>query len=222
MQTWTDNIYQEDNDAQTDLQNIENNFLCLKSMFSGAAAPGAAIRSPFMPWFDTGQDVLKFRDSLDAEWFGLFHGDSSQKIWVYRNGALTGWAIDSSVFDKVLTIKGGATYVNGGDDTQGSWNSPAGSSHNHQFVKSNAPSTPDEVWDVGGNEVDIPHTNIELIYDGNPYPPIIFGIGMMRDHASDPDWAEALDDSYTSNSVVNSFYQYRPAAGVGTLQSLDL
>jgi len=54
-QNWADNVYQSDHEGATDLQNMENNFACLKSMFSGASAPSNPVAG--MPWFDTAQKV---------------------------------------------------------------------------------------------------------------------------------------------------------------------
>jgi len=56
-QTWTDNPFASGNVGQTDLQNMENNFLALKSMFSGAGAPANAVAG--MLWHDTGNNLIK-------------------------------------------------------------------------------------------------------------------------------------------------------------------
>jgi len=218
---WTNNTYQEGNSAQSDLANMEANFACLRSMFSNATEPGSSIRVPYMPWGDTIQDVLKFRDDDESEWFGIFHGDVDQKIWIYRDDQLLGWVIDEDVSDVLLAIKGGGTYVTGGIDTQGTWSCPAGSSHNHQLYKSNAPSDADEVWDKNGDEIDIPY-GIGLTYPGVPWPPDRFVIAPVIDGSTSAGEVAALDDCYTDNNTIVSFYHYRPAAATGTLQSLDM
>ena len=117
-QTWTDDTFAAGHVAQTDLQNMENNFAALKSSFSGAAQPAGAVAG--MPWFDSTQKVLKTRDNANAAWLGLFHGSVDSKILVYDDDVLDGYARDAGVIDKVIALKGGATYVAGGA-TAGSW-----------------------------------------------------------------------------------------------------
>ena len=120
-QTWTDDPFASGNVGQTDLQNMENNFLAMKSMFSGASAPANAVAG--MPWFDTAQKVKKTRNNDNDAWLGLFHGDASQKILVYDDSVLEGYLRDSSVTDKAVALKGGATYTTAGD-TAGSFTVP--------------------------------------------------------------------------------------------------
>ena len=153
-QTWTDDSYAAGHVGQTDLQNMENNFLALKSSFSGGSAPSNPIAG--MPWFDTAQKVLKTRDNANAAWLGLFHGSVDSKILVYDDDVLDGYARDAGVTDKVIALKGGATYVTGGAPA-GSWtiggitaanesahthsHTHTGPSHNHKaydFVDSNS------------------------------------------------------------------------------------
>ena len=81
--------------GQTDLGNMEKNFAALKSLFSGASQP--ASMAACHPWFDTSKHVLKVRNDGDSAWYGLMHGDASQKMWIYRNAAMSGWAVDSGV-----------------------------------------------------------------------------------------------------------------------------
>ena len=119
-QTWTTDCFAGAHEAQTDLQNMETNFATLKSLFSGTSAPSNTVAG--MPWFDTTKKVLKVRNTTDAAWVGLMHGDTSQKMWVYRNAAMDGWAVDGAagIQDKVLAVKGGTTYTTGAA-TAGSW-----------------------------------------------------------------------------------------------------
>lgn len=117
-QTWTDDVFDVGHAYNTDLGNMENNFAALKSLFSGAAQPGSMAACH--PWFDTAKHVLKVRNDGDSAWLGLMHGDVNHKLWVYRNAALSGWAVDSGVTDRVLSLKGGDTYTTGAA-TAGSW-----------------------------------------------------------------------------------------------------
>ena len=127
-QTWNDDTYASGHTGSTDLQNIENNLICLKSLFSGGSAPSNAVAG--MPWFDTTQKVLKYRNNANNAWLGVLHGDSSQKIMVYRNTAMDGYAIDSSITDRVIAVKGGSTYTAGGA-TAGTWTQP---NHTHTLA----------------------------------------------------------------------------------------
>ena len=117
-QNYTTDVFAAGHVAQTDLQNMENNFAVLKSCFSGAVAPADTVAG--MLWFDTAQKVLKTRNNADDEWFGLMHGDVSEKRLVYRDAALEGYARDATVTDKVIALKGGAVYV-AGAAAAGTW-----------------------------------------------------------------------------------------------------
>ena len=131
-QLWTNDSFAAGHVGQTDLTNMEKNFICLRTLFSGAAQP--ASMAACHPWFDTTKHVLKVRSDDDSAWYGLMHGDTSQKIWVYRNTAMTGWAVDAGVSDKVLALKGGATYTTGATSA-GTWTQPnhvhTGPNHDH-------------------------------------------------------------------------------------------
>ena len=112
-QTWTDDTFAAGHVAQTDLQNMENNFACLKSSFSGAAAPAGPVAGQL--WFETDQKVLKTRDAGNASWYGLMHGDIAEKRIVYRDAAMDGYARASTIVDKVVALKSTAgTWVTGG------------------------------------------------------------------------------------------------------------
>jgi hypothetical protein len=120
-QNYTIDSFDSSHVAQTDLQNMENNFAALKSSFSGASAPGNTVAG--MLWKDTTKNLLKVRNYNDSAWLGIMQASTSQKILVYRNAAETGWAIDSTETDKVIALKGGSTYTTGGA-TAGSWTLP--------------------------------------------------------------------------------------------------
>ena len=115
-QTWTDDSFAAGHVAQTDLQNMENNFACLKSSFSGAVQSAGVVEGTL--WRDTAKKVLKQYNG--ASWFGMFHGDATQKILVYDDTVLEGYLRDAGVTDKVIALKGGATYVTAGV-TAGTW-----------------------------------------------------------------------------------------------------
>ena len=214
-QSFTDDVYAAAHTAATDLQNIENNFAALKSTFSGAASP--ANTEAGMLWYDidagtSNQGVLKLRDDDDATWFGVMHADETHKIWVWRDSALDGWAVDAaSATDMVLSLKGGATYVTGAT-TAGSWTLPdhaltvaemaahthgSGGTHGHTakyWISSGGASTIDRRT-VGNYE-----ERDQNIISAGAHEHTSVGGGGSHNHGS----------------------TYRPASAVGTLQYLDI
>ena len=223
-QTWTDNCYGSGNVGQTDLQVMENNFACLKSSFSGTSSPSDAVAG--MPWFDTTQKVLKIREANNSSWYGLMHGDTSQKILVYRNTAMDGWAIDSSsATDRVVALKGGSTYTTGGANA-GSWtisgisNTSSGAhthSHNHVWYYYNGDTSDDITYDAYGNMVTLP-----LDTKTNP----------RRHIWLDQTASNSIATTYTSNDATAASTlhthtashagTWRISAAVMTMQYLDL
>jgi len=231
-QDWTDNVYAAGHIGSTDLQNMENNFATLKSLFSGAAQP--ASMAACHPWFDAVKHVLKVRNDNDSVWIGLMHGDVSQKIWIYRNAAMSGWAIDSGVSDKVLGLKGGAIYTTGAASA-GTWTQPdhthtgpshthTGPSHNHKWYEANIYTVADKSYDEAGAEISIPagagakfydHKTIQ--YDANKAARPVGDMWTANEGtgATGAEGTGATGGGATANT-------YRPAAAVGTLQYLDL
>ena len=123
VQTWTDDTYEGNREGAIDLQNIENNFSTLKSLWSGGSTPSNIV--PGFPWFDTTKKILKIRNQADTGWLGVMYGNISNKIWMYSNSATDGWAVAGGLSDCVLAIKGGsrAYNVNGGNSA-GTWSQP--------------------------------------------------------------------------------------------------
>jgi len=134
-QTWYDDVYHINKNAGTTLEQIESDFLTLKSMFSGTTAPTTGTLYAGHPWFDTTNNLLRIRNNAGT-WFGVMYGDSGSPIWMYVNSAPNGWqAAASQPSDKVLGFKGGSVYTTGGT-TLGSWTTVYAHthSHNHTFV----------------------------------------------------------------------------------------
>ena len=127
-QNFTDNCYVLTNliaGVSSDLQDIENNFITLKGTFSSGSAPvtgGDYSTVAGLAWYDTTNTQLKYRNSANNGWMYFFPGDATSKIWAYRNDAVEGMIVDSSVTDKVLAIKGGSQgYAITGGGLGGSW-----------------------------------------------------------------------------------------------------
>jgi hypothetical protein len=233
-QSWTADSYRYDHVGTTDLQNMENNFAALKSMFSGAGAPSNAEAG--MPWFDTGQSILKIRNAGNSAWLGVMYGDVNQKIPVYRNSAPDGWAIDSSVTDRIIALKGGtAAYNTNAGAVAGTWSQgthihtmthnhtvPV---HNHKYShKEGAPYYRHKTYDSGGSLID---PSLSTSQYGN-----IIQTTFAFDSFTSRD---GLGDSYTANvsstvsgsSAANvgangTISTWRPAAAVCTLQYPDV
>jgi hypothetical protein len=124
-QVFTDDCFETAHAGEVDLQAFKDNMAALKSSFSGTGAPSNQV--PGQIWFDTTNKLPKIRNNGDTAWLGMMAADNLHKLWVYRNTAPDGWAIDSSVTDKVLALKGGY-YGNTGGTGAGSW---AQSGHYH-------------------------------------------------------------------------------------------
>ena len=123
VQDFTEVAYDPDHIADTDLENMDDNFGTLKSLFSGASSPPNTIAG--MPWYHTTNRLLKIRNYANTSWLGLMHGDALHKIPVYRNDQPDGWLINAlDTADMVIGIKSsGGTYTSGGA-IAGSWQQP--------------------------------------------------------------------------------------------------
>lgn len=198
-QDWADSIPTAANNALSDITAIRNNFACLKGLFSGADAPSNPVAG--MPWFHTAKIALKLRNNANDAWLGIMQADASHKIWVYRNTAPDGWAIDSAVADRVLALKGGsgAYNVNGGTEA-GSWTQPDGT-----LTVANLPAH-DHGEGAG-------HTHGSFTANTGEF----FGAALPQS-ANVPH----THNSVGSGTAHNHGTSYRPYAAVGTLQYMDL
>ena len=199
-QTFTDNTYDGAHNAATDLQNMEANFAALKSSFSGTASPGSAVTGQLH--MDTDNNVLKV---YDTSWLGIMHGDVDQKIWVYRNSAIDGWVIDSSVSDVVLAAKGGGTYTTAGA-TAGSWtiSGLSANAHTHGFSGSGSTGSPSGTDDTNHWRDSLGSSHLWLASSSHTH-----GVSVSGTTGS-------------TGSAVSSNGTWRIAAAVNTLQYLDI
>ena len=69
-QNFTDDCFDASHVGQTDLGNIENNFACLKSSFSGTSAPSNPVAG--MLWYDTTNNLLKLRNAANNAWLEIY------------------------------------------------------------------------------------------------------------------------------------------------------
>lgn len=215
-QDFTDNVYASGHQATTDLENMEKNFAALKSSFSGTTAPANTVAG--MLWYDTTQKLMKQRDSANSTWFGFMVADSSHKIWVYRNTAPEGWAIDSAVTDCVIALKGGSNAYNANGGTiAGTWTQPGCTlttaempSHDHGSAGAHSHTTTFS----SGSEGTV-FATYGSIFAGN-YSAVL---------AVSPPTSSAGSHSHSSSGGGGSHNHgttYRPYAAIGTLQYLDI
>lgn len=208
-QTFTDDSFAAGHAGLTDLQNIENCLVSLKSSFSGAGAPSDAVAG--MPWFHTTNKILKIRNNDNDAWLGVLYGPATLKTWIYANAATDGWVVDATVTDRVLSLKGGtqAYNANGGTNA-GTWtyagitNGTESATHNHKWYD----------FVAGGHDKDGSGTVI-VAGAGEDYTYI-----PVQSVAA----ASLSEDMYTGNEsaththTISSDATHRPAAAIGTLQ----
>ena len=209
-QTFTTNTYDGANVAQTDLQNMENNFAALKSSFSGETTPGNTVAGMF--WMDTTQNLLKVRNYNDTAWLGIMQASTTHKILVYRNDAETGWAIDSTETDTVIALKGGSTYTTGGA-TAGSWTLP-----DHTLVTTELPA---HTHGASGS-----HTHPVMAYlsggSGNGVMRVTTRTSGLSHSGAATAGGSHTHTSVGSDGAHNHGATYRPAAVVCTMQYVNV
>jgi hypothetical protein len=122
-QTYTADVFNPNNTAQTDLQNIENNFAALKSQFSGAGAPANPVAG--MPWVDLTRHMLCVRNEANSAWqdmFDLVLGKPAGLSPSFPTGtamlfaqttAPTGWTKSTTHNDKTLRVVSGTASSGG-------------------------------------------------------------------------------------------------------------
>jgi len=208
-QTFTEDCFAASQVGLTSLQNMENNFLALKTLFSGSSAPSNSTGG--MPWFDTGKKILKVRNSTNGAWLGVHYSSTASRWWVYANAAGDGWIVDSSVTDRVLAIKGGTQAYNAvGGSAAGSWTfsgitiSAETSLHAHLFTHVHEQTT---FTIYGASTVVSPVDTVEFS--------VVTTGGILGTHYTT---FESVDHRHTAAFDAT----WRPAASVGTLQYLDL
>jgi hypothetical protein len=214
-QDWVDNLYHPDHIAHDDLVQMEDNFNTLMSGFSGTTAPTSPVAG--QQWYDTVQLLTKRRDSAGSNWHGMMHGDVNQKIYVYRNSEMEGWAIDSgSATDVVLAFKGGSTYTVAGTSNKGTWTQP-----DHTLTTSQIPT---HNHGAAGAHT---HDWAMRVSDGSD--PAIYADNLGYDATSSKNWRDVIKavEDHTHNNVGSNGSHahgtsYRPKAAVGTMQYLDL
>ncbi len=70
-QDYTVDCFAAGNEAQSDLANMEKNFECLRTCFSGASAPANPVAG--MLWLDTTNHILKVRNEANNAWLNVYN-----------------------------------------------------------------------------------------------------------------------------------------------------
>jgi len=159
---------------------------------------------------------LNLLSGLVAASMGVMTGDADQKIWVYRNSAMTGWVIDSSVQDVVLAAKGGSTYGTAGT-TAGSWVVGGVGAHSHQWHQTAPASTDDMSYNSGGGDVAFTRS-VQGVNNSGGY---VSSLGISSTASGDYRLSIGVD-LYTSKTSFSQDGTWRIAAAVNTLQYLDI
>ena len=122
-QNFTDDCFDASHVGQTDLQNMENNFACLKSSFSGTSAPSNPVAG--MLWYDTTNNLLKLRNAANNGWLEIYDFGNDRvasgkvKTASLADGALTadaagrGKMADGYITNAKVTSVGGSKITAG-------------------------------------------------------------------------------------------------------------
>lgn len=224
-QDFVDNVFVSTDGVQATMAQIEDNFAALKSMFFGSSAPADLVAG--MAWVDeTAGKSPKLRNKANNAWLGLMQADASHKLWVYRNTAPDGWAIDAAVTDKVLALKGGSGAYNvDGGTTAGTWTQPDCTlsvaqtpAHDHGSQQPAITVGTQNIAGVTGggenfNSIQIKASN--TVGDEAR----VWTSGYLQIAATQ---AAHTHTSVGGGTAHNHGTAYRPAAAVGTLQYMDI
>jgi hypothetical protein len=204
-QTFTEDSFAAGHAGLTDLQNMENNFLALKTLFSGSSAPSNSTGG--MPWFDTAKKILKLRDSTNGAWLGVHYSGSASRWWVFAASASDGWVVDSSITDRVVSIRGGTA----------AWNVTGGSLEGTHTILGLANSTEssDHVHYVDNHTHTFGTINVTVGSSDVTQTPVLNSYT-----TSGAAFTGGKSTHHTHTIASNG--TWRPAAAVGTLQYLDL
>lgn len=206
-QDWVSNVYDDTHVIDTDLDNIELMLESLRTNFSGNSQPSSGVTGQL--WYDANDYVMRMKEAATSWTVGLMHGDVDQKIWVYRNAAINGWAIDGGVSDVVLALKGGTTFV-AGAATAGTW-TISGLSHTHTVVN--------HTHTIGSEIVGV-NTTYAAAYaggEGGGTPVTVVTSNIAHAHGSVTGGATPATSSSGASDGL-----WRISSAVGTLQFLDL
>ena len=110
-QDFTDDCFASDHVVQTDMANIEKNFACLKSAFSGATAPSNLVAG--MWWFDTTANILKLRNEANNAWQSVWDFANNKPVITNLSNEITGAMIATAIKDPAVGIAGLRTIGTG-------------------------------------------------------------------------------------------------------------
>ncbi len=110
-QEWTDDVYDANHVGATDLENIEKNFACLKSGFSGSSAPSNPVAG--MWWYDTTTHIVKIRNEANDNWLSVWDLANNKPIIANLSNEITVAMIAASAKDPAAGTAGLRTLGTG-------------------------------------------------------------------------------------------------------------
>lgn len=110
-QNYTDNCYESTHSAQTNLQQMKDNFAALKSAFSDANSPANPIGG--MWWLDTTTNILKLRNVVNTAWLNIWDMVNNKPIIANLSNEITGAMIVAAIKDPAAGAPGLRTLGTG-------------------------------------------------------------------------------------------------------------
>lgn len=207
-QNYTINCITPTGSGKVELQGMENNFECLRSMMSGSTTPTDSTAG--VVWFNTSTKGLRIRNNDNDAWMGVFLAELSTKVWMYSNTEEDGWSIDLSADDRLLALKttvGGLDYDVDGGNESGTWTGSG-----CQLSLSQIPAHT--------HGAAVAHTHMVNVYANNANiaeAAYSMGTNTHNQQLLAPAGAHTHDSAGLSQSH-NHGNLWRPAAAVGTRQ----
>lgn len=132
-QTFTDDCFASGHVAQTDMQNIENNFAAVKSNFSGPSAPANLVAG--MPWFDTDDNQLWIRKVANTSWMSLGFAPGTVMLFG-QNSAPLGWTRKINWQDNAMLCYAATGNIGSGGSQNPQTHTHTGPAHTHSVPRS--------------------------------------------------------------------------------------
>lgn len=113
-QDFTDNVYDSSFNVLTTMENVEKNFLALKSLFSGTSAPSNTVEG--MPWLYTDGSTyatLRIRNEDDSAWQDVWDMLNNKPVITNLSNEITAAMIAAALKSPAATVEGLRTIGTG-------------------------------------------------------------------------------------------------------------
>lgn len=107
-QNWEDDVYSSGGEVLVNMQDIEDNFACLKSCFSGASAPSVTLVAGML-WLDTTNKKLK--QYSGSGWVEIYNYDTGKLILPLVDGSITASQLGAAAVETAKIKDGNVTSV---------------------------------------------------------------------------------------------------------------